>query len=328
MTDKETSTPSEPGIRAIRQTAGALIRPDILSVRVTGEDRVRFLNGMLSTNVAQLGLGQAQASLKASAKGRVEGLVRVRFADDALILDLNEATAGQVAGELVKFVVMDDVALTDISDEREVVFILGPRAKDILEKTGWSKVPTEDFTTVSAPNGTLIRNDSYGVEGYELHLPKGSSSGLDALVGAGAHKISETELNVVRIEAGLPKDGVDITADTIPLEARLDSAIDLNKGCFIGQEVIARATHRGGVKHKLIGLKFSSSGVVAGAELWPSGSERARGHVTSTVYSPSLGREIGLGFVHVDFQTPGTQLEVRWPTGQCSAEVVELPHIS
>ena len=329
MTDDASAASVSAQVAVMRDQAGVLARPEILSLRVRGEDRVRFLNGMLSNDVSRLHPGQAQMAVKASAKGRVEGVVRVRCETDALYIDLRETSAERVATELVKFVVMDDVELSDASSERVVLSIHGPEARAVLIRAGFEQVPDKNLEFQETSGGIVIRDDGLGLEGYELHVPGGEAA-LKTLSEAGAMVVSSEALNIVRIEAGKPIDGVDIDSDTIPLEARLDEAIDSAKGCYIGQEVIARATHRGGVKYHLVGLRFDAQLPAVGAELWSPvmGGEKAKGEVTSVAHSPTLNAMIGLGYVHIDLETPGTRVEARWASERVGAEVVALPHVS
>ena len=314
-------------VEAIRKTAAVLMRPEVLTIRVVGEDRLRFLNGMLSNDVEKLEVGRAHRAVKASSKGRVEGVLRVRRRPSEILLDVREISAGRVAGELVKYVVMDDVQLSDATAERQVLSIHGPRSRALLLELGVGEPPKEDLSFSEQGGRVLLRDDEFGVESYELHAPDAAE--LRArLVASGAVPVTFEDLNVIRVEAGRPLDGVDIDLDTIPLEARLDDAVDATKGCYIGQEVIARATHRGGVKHLLVGLVLDGGAPPPeGAELWPSEGDRSTGEVTSAVYSPTLGRMVGLGYVRVEHEAPGTPLDVRWAGGGTAAEVVALPHV-
>ncbi|MEM7677361.1 MAG: glycine cleavage T C-terminal barrel domain-containing protein, partial [Myxococcota bacterium] len=122
------------------------------------------------------------------------------------------------------------------------------------------------------------------------------------------------------------RDGVDIDVDTIPMEARLEPAIDFTKGCFVGQEVIARAHNLGGVKHKLVGLQFEGGVPVIGAKLTAETDGKATGEVTSAVMSPTLERAIGLGYVRVAHETVGTALRVE--DSPVRAQVAGLPFVT
>lgn len=308
-----------------RASAGVCRRAPGATIRAEGADRVRFLNGMLTNDVSKLEPGRGQWSVKASSKGKVEGLARVRCGAEDLLLDLVESSAGRVAEQLVRHVVMDDVRLSDGGEGRQMASIHGPDAPSLVSKLIEGPLPELEASFVEADGLVVIRDDRFGVPGFELHHPPARDV-VAELVAAGATETSEDALEVLRVEAGLPKDGVDLDLDTIPLEARLDYAIDLKKGCYIGQETIARATHRGGVKHHLVGLRFPSGARPVGAELW--NATKKVGEVTSAVVSETAGATIGLGYVHITAEAPGTALEARTGEESAPAEVVSLPHVA
>ena len=205
-------------LEAIRTGAAWAGRPDLYTLRVAGPDRVRFLNGMVTTDVAALEPGRAQRAIKPSNRGRIEGLVRVRTEADAFLIDVVEAVAQTVASQLVQFIIMDDCTLTDATPEREVCLVAGPDARQVIEAAGWPGGPEDDLTvSTPRPGTTLIRDDGwFGVPTYELHVPAGE---LDAtrsrLEEAGAIGPADDAFEVVRVESGIPRDGVDLDADTI-----------------------------------------------------------------------------------------------------------------
>jgi folate-binding protein YgfZ len=135
---------------------------------------------------------------------------------------------------------------------------------------------------------------------------------------------------VLRVEAGVPRAGRELDEDTLPMEARLERALDFKKGCYVGQEVIARATNLGGIKHILVGLSLEGEpDALLGAALWPEAGDKVTGEITSAVRSPTLdGKVIGLGFVRKLHEAPGTVLEARMGDGRtASARVTALPFV-
>lgn len=311
-------------VSAIRTGAGAVPRPDLFTIRVSGPDRVRYLNGMLTNDVSKIGPGQGLWAVKASNKGRVEGVIRVRAVQDALLLDVLEPSANRVASELLKLIIMDDATLSDDSEARDVVAIYGPQAAEVLAAAGWTGASElADLAFVQKEGAILLRDGWLGVDGYELHVaPGGAEAALEALAAAGATRVSPEAVNVVRVENGVPQDGRDIDEDTIPLEARLDHALNFEKGCYIGQEVIARAHNLGGVKHILVSLEVKGDAVPPEqAELFAEGVDKAAGEITSVVQSPTLGKAVALGYVRVAHQAPGTTLQAHWPEGKSGVEV-------
>ena len=319
-------------VSTIRTQAGLVSRTETLTMIVTGSDRVRFLNGMLSGDVSKLKPGMALMTIKASAKGKVEGVVRVRCEDQRFLLDIREVSAQQVATELLRFLVMDDVALEDGTEDRGIISLHGPNATQVLE-AAQLEVPPENLSFVQKEDTLIIRDDGMGLLGYEIHVPQDKKEAtITSLLSHGAQTVSLESLNIVRVEAGVPLDGVELDLSTIPLEAKLDDWLDTQKGCYIGQEVIARGTFRGGVKYQLVGLVLDKvipgTSLPNGAELWVDGGQKPCGRITSSVYSPTINKPIGLGYVHIHHMQPGTKLEVQFSSQTAVAEVVELPHVS
>ena len=319
-------------VTALRQAAGFVRRAEIYTLVLRGVDRARFLNGMVTNDVERLEPGLGQLAVKASPRGRVEGVVRIRCAEDAFFIDVEEASAQAVADGLAKMIIMDDVTLSDGTDARTVIAVVGPEAEKVLTAAELA-VPKAQYASSTTNGVTVIRDDGFGPAGYELHVPPAEADAWSSKLSAGgAVEVSSDALDIVRVEHGRPRDGVDIDADTIPMEARLDAALDFEKGCFVGQEVIARAHNLGGVKHILVGLNFDGETPPIGTRLTAEDDGKSTGEVTSAVWSPTLGRSIGLGYVRIAHQAPGTALELDAPEGQAEttkpegrATVASLP---
>ena len=310
-------------VAALREAAGIIARPEVYTLVFEGEDRVRFLNGMVSTDVAKLEPGQGQAAIKATPKGRVEGLLRIRASETAIYLDVEEASAQDVANSLAKMIIMDDVTLADGTPDRAVIGLYGPKSGEVVDHLALAR-PADEHHFKTTGQVTVVRDDGFGPEGYQLHVPPAEADGWTAkLSEAGAISVSADAVNVVRVEHGRPRDRVDIDLDTIPMEARLESAIDFSKGCYVGQEVIARAHNLGGVKHILVGLSFEGEAPApVGARLVTEAEGKPSGEVTSAVMSPTYG-PVGLGFVRIAHQAPGTRLRLETEaTGEKPAETI------
>jgi folate-binding protein YgfZ len=321
----------EQEVLSARRLAGARLAPEVRTLEVGGPDRERYLNGMLSSDLTLLEPGMGQLAIKPSPKGRVEGVVRVRAVFGAYRLDLDAAEVGLVAAQLERFIIMDDCAVADVSASREVVEVLGPEARAVVRRAGLADVPDDlpDLWSVRAEGLTAIRDDRLGLSGVELHVPPGEGAGVLArLLAAGATPLGDEAREVLRVEAGVPRAGRELDEDTLPMEARLERALDFQKGCYVGQEVIARATNLGGIKHILVGLELQGEpDALLGAALWPEAGDKVTGEITSAVRSPTLdGKTIGLGFVRKVHEAPGTVLEARMRDGRtASARVTALP---
>lgn len=325
------STELHTAVLAARTHAVVALRPELRTLEVVGPDRVEFLDGMLSQELRSLGPGAGTRALKCTAKGRVEAYVRVRAAEDRLLLDLRAEVLDRLLTSLAGHIVMEDCAVRDVSGEREVLLVLGPAALSMLEAVGLGAVRPElgpdAFERVGAV--TVVGDGSFGLPGYELHVPPGSAEKRrQALLRAGALHLPAEGLEVLRIEAGVPRDGAELDLETLPMEARLDRAVSLTKGCYVGQEVVARGTNLGQVNHLLVGLRLEGGPPAGPPPVELSLDGQRVGELSSWAYSPALRADIGLGYVRREFERPGVRLE--YPAGAASgaAVVATLPFIS
>ncbi|MBK8013828.1 MAG: hypothetical protein IPK13_21065 [Deltaproteobacteria bacterium] len=361
----------EDEVRALREGAGVCRREERAVLRLLGADRVRFLNGMVTNDVSTLTPGQGLVAIKTTQKGRIEGVLRVRALEDAFEIDVEGSVKNRILSSFDRLIIMDDCSIAEHPDAFAVISVLGPRGDAVLEAAGYKHRPASSYAFVQAPDGVVIvRDDSLGVVGYDLHIPQTTQASqasqasqrteatqatssseqtletalgtvsrgapkpdelLARVVASGGHRVSTDALNVLRVEAGRPRDGVDLEEDTLPMEARLEDAISMTKGCYVGQEVIARATNLGGIKHILVGLRFgpaSKSIPERGAILRMASDGRETGHLTSAVFSFALNEVIALGYVRKADDAPGTRLLVETGDGsQVEATLSPLPFL-
>jgi len=270
-------------------------RPDIKTLEITGPDRVRYLNGQVSNDITMLGDGQGCLAVKTSAKGRTEALMRVRATPDALLLDLRAVVADATLAALARYIIMDDCEIRDVSAARDVLTMVGPTA-------GYAGAPAIAPHAFAEVDGVVVIRDlTLGIEGYELHVRPGHVPEL------GAPEAPFEALEILRIENGIPVDGQDLGPDVLPLEAHLEHAISTTKGCYSGQEVIARAMNLGGVQWSLVSLAIEGGTPAVGTELFAD-AEKSQGSITSLTYSPRRAGLVALAFVRRAQQAPGTRL--------------------
>jgi folate-binding protein YgfZ len=252
-------------------------------LRVTGTDRVAFLHGQCTNDIKSLAVGQSCYAVFLNAKGKMRGDAHVACVKDAFMLE----TSVGLQPSLEKFIVTEDVTIDDVSGARGEWLVVGT-------------------ATVTLPAGAVTFSHPLGV-GVISALP------LMATLGAEA-------LEVMRIEAGIPKWGVEMDENTIPVEAGLAGrAISYDKGCYIGQETIARIKTYGHVNRQLVQLSVDSDELpVKGAKILAD--EKEAGQVTSATYSNRLGKMLALGYVRREFAITGTKLKIN----QQSAEVLKL----
>jgi len=320
--------------RAVRTTAGLVDVSYRRKIRVRGEDRTSFLQGMLSNDVAGLGPGQGCHAAFLTVQGKVVADLRVYRLGDAVLLDVEPAAAAGLLDGLERHVVADDVELADVTAEVAALSIQGPRADQVIAAiVGEIEPLRRDLdvreVVVGGAEAMLVRVREAGEIGYELLLPAARATEMWELVVArgapfGLLPVGHLAFNVLRIEAGIPWYGVDVDDTRLVLEAALDDAVSATKGCYLGQEVVERASARGHVNRRLIGLRILDSGVPrVGAIVRVEGKDV--GTVTSAVESPALGRPVALAYVRREHLQPGARVTVDSTDGPTVAEVTPLP---
>jgi len=299
-----------------RPAAGIVTLSARVLVRVTGDDRALFLHGMCTADVKSAKPGAILPALFLTEHAHVIADAFIWVTSDALILDVDRDAWTRTRAHLERLLVADDVEFDD-AVELALIDVEGPAA---LDATGAASTP---WTFVEA-GGAIVGNlPRYGGPAVSVIAPRDSVDSTIAAIIAkapGSRRIDDAVLETIRVENGVARVGVDTTDKTIALEARLNRAISFNKGCYLGQETIERATARGGLKKRMFGLKFSSERVPpVGSVLGLSGKEV--GIVSSAVHSPRFGA-IGLAILHHSAWTPGTELKVGEDGGSI---VTELP---
>lgn len=295
------------------------------TLRITGEDRASFLHGMVTQEVKGLAAGASTYAALITVKGSMVGDARIVRRESDLLLDVEPGLGGKLLEFLGKFLISEDAELHDVSSEWGLLRLLGPRTAELLGAAlGAAHEPLAQDTTrwVSLAGQEVLLLGSTRVEphGVDLLVPRvGLETVWRALLAAGEplglKRLGWRALEVLRVEAGVPRYGQDMVDTTIPLEANLAHAISYNKGCYIGQEVIARATFRGHMNRKLSGLRLGDVDATPGAELKKDGKKIS--WLTSVVRSPGQGQSVALGYVHRDHLEPGTKLSL----GEGPAEV-------
>jgi folate-binding protein YgfZ len=175
---------------------------------------------------------------------------------------------------------------------------------------------------------SIIRATHTAEDGFDLFIERGQAAALwDALTAVGARAVGFDALEILRIEAGLPRYGLDMDETNIVTEAGLDDAVSYTKGCYAGQEIIARIHWRGRVAKRLAGLVFEDRREVESGARVLAGDGKEIGRITSETLSPRLGQRVALAYIKYDYLTPGTQTRVITGDAQREATVVELPFV-
>jgi len=270
-------------------------------IAVWGKEAVPFLDGMITNDMKTLEEGQQMLAAFPNAQGRLLAIVRVLRQGERFLIETEEATREKLFQNLFRFTFAGDFFIEDLSDGHRYFEIAGTLPEI---------VPVTD----------TIRFDGRGFYGYSV--PSGLADEFTShLAEASILTIDDATYETLRIESGVPKYGVDMDETTIVPELGFPEMISYTKGCYIGQEIIARIHFRGHVAKQLTGVS-SADQIDAGAEL-ASNDGKPAGRFTSVVYSPKLEKTIALAFVRYDYLTPGTELRYE----ENAAMVAGLPFI-
>lgn len=284
-------------------------------LQVSGGDRLSWLNGLLSNDVGALAGGGSCYATWLTPQGRMITDLFVVETGEVTLLEVPASIADTLAARLDRLIFTEDARVTDVSADVAAVEILGPSSGQAFETARASGARLLAVRSTDTPVG--------GVVGY---LARRELPGiLEALAHAGASPLDDPTAEVLRVEAGVPRFLVDMSEETIPLEAGLDSAISHTKGCYVGQEIIVRIRDRahGRVARHVVGLLIEGDAVPQPDQ--PVRHDgRAAGRLTSAVLSPALGRPIALAMIHRDAAVPGTRVSLEDGQG---AEVVALPFV-
>jgi len=252
--------------------------------RLTGPDRVRYLNGQVTNDVAELSDGQVRYAAVCTAKGRMEGDLHIAARRDEFYLDTNFSLRESLGARLEKYLIADDAAFEDVSDQWSLSHVFGK-------------------TAPLAPVGFVIAHDRFGLPGYDVWH---SSTGAVVLGDSVPSDVVET----IRLEHGIPLWDAELTPNTLPPEAgpHMLEGISYTKGCYVGQETIARLKSVGHVNRTLVFLRSDSSAFPAkGAKL--ALGETEVGAITSSGFSPQADKGIALAYVQLKASEIGTSLK-------------------
>jgi folate-binding protein YgfZ len=324
MNPGESSAEIGQQLQALATAAGLCRREERMVVRLIGDDRVAFLHGMCSNDVKNLKPGMLTYALVLTDRAHVVADLYI-FADtDALYLDVERRLWTAAREHLEKFLVADDVEIEE-RDELAIAELIGPRSAQAVARVAPAAAGLEPWHFVKDGGRFIANLPRIGLAAFTVILPSAQmESFLSGLMNGDPEirEVSAAAVEILRVERGVARVGVDATEKTVALEARLENGISYNKGCYVGQETVERATARGGIKKRMYGVRIAGRLPQTGASAWLEGKEV--GHLTSVAASPRLGF-VGLGILHHSAWKPGTALTVRDEQGESSAVVSDLP---
>ena len=322
--------------QAVRQAVGLSDLSHRGKIRVTGDDRVKWLQGLISNDILPLQPGQGCYSSFLTHKGKMRGYFRVYTLPDSLWVEDVGEVGDATFQALRKFLLYGIKAkMENCAESWGLLLISGPKAcATVSAAFGVEMSDLQPVTAIAAQIGGhasfVLRTEETGEDDLEILLPaEALSTAWERLMEAGAtysiKVVGCRAREALRIEAGLPKAGPDLNEEIVPPEANLEGkAFSLNKGCYPGQEVVARMDTYGNVRRHLVGL------VIKGTIIPPRGAklfigDREVGWVSSATHSPQLKTPIALAFPLRDFSAPGTTLSIEIDGARQDATVQALP---
>jgi folate-binding protein YgfZ len=283
-------------------------------IALTGGDRVRWLNGMVTNNIRDLAVGHGLYAFLLNPQGHILGDLYAYNRGDSLLVDTDLLQQEKILATFDHYIIMDDVEVADASDKLTAIGMAGSKAREVLRAVGLecpeiAPLECKDLSWQQTAVA-LVRGDCESVECFELWLaPADVGTAWEALVKAGAVPAGTTALELLRIAAGIPRYGQDIRERDLPQETEQQRALNFSKGCYIGQEIVERIRSRGSVHRKFAGFQVDGPLPAPSAKIQADGKDV--GEITSAASLPLAGgdRPVALGYVRRELAAPGKVLE-------------------
>ena len=319
---------------AVRRGVGIVDLSHRGRLRLTGNDRAVYLHRIISNDVEGLAVGEGNYATILTNRGKIIADMKVYVFEDSIDIETNAETTSILYQELDKYLIADDVTIEDFSEHAGAVGVHGPNSAELIaEVYGFDVRDLHEFHSIvdeiDGRRVVCVRANETGEVGYNLCTASESIEWLwDTILTKGrtfgAEPVGLTALNSLRIEAGIPRYGAELGDSVFPGEAELEQAISFEKGCYIGQEIVARMKYRGHPNRLLRGFAITSDIPPQSGDRLFDGDKEI-GWLTSAVVSPMLGKTIGMGYIRVAFTDEGSEVAVETANGRLDATVQLLP---
>lgn len=293
-------------------------------ITVTGKDRVRWLNGMITNNIRDLAVNRGNYSFALNHQGRIIADLYAYNFGDHFVIDTDQALSETILKTLGRYIIMDDVKLVDASQTLAALGVCGPQAQAALAAlVNITELEPLQVTQekVGALDVTVVRGPAEKPGWYEIWThPESLQAVWEMLTSAGAQPVGANALEFWRVLQGIPQYGQDIRERDLPQETEQSQALNFTKGCYIGQEIVERIRSRGQVHRKLSGFEFTD-GLIAPGKYDSDG--RTLAEITTALEIPLPGgtKSLGLGYVRRESVAAGSEIDLNGK----KAKVVDLP---
>ena len=316
--------------RAMREGVGIIDRSMLGKVTVTGRDRQAFLQGMLTNDVKALTAGKGTSAAFLDAFGKVMVLLSVYALEDRLLIELPPSLTEKTLERLDHFLISEKAYFEAADSAFAIIAVQGPAAGDLLSRLSGRPLELAPHEHVEVAIGgepvRVIHRREGGVAGFHCWTAAAHGAALWTAIAQGAVPVGMQALDALRVEAGVAWYGRDVDETLIFPETRLEQLVSYTKGCYIGQEVVARVKYRGHINRGLSGLVLEGDRVpAAGVRVVAEGKDIGR--ITSAVRSYALGRPIALGYVRREHFEPGSLVDIDDAGAVLRAKVAALPFL-
>ena len=297
-------------------------------ISLSGGDRVRWLNGMVTNNIRDLAVGRGVYAFLLSPQGHILGDLYAYNRGESIIVDTDRSQLEKILATFDHYIIMDDVEVGNLSEKMTALGIAGPKAREVMQKAAIDLPDMQPLQVHEVQcdcdcgclNCTIVRTDDV-IESYEIWLTAEHVRPLwNQLVKAGASPTGSEAIELQRIVSGIPRYGVDIRERDLPQETEQARALNFNKGCYVGQEIVERIRSRGAVHRKFTGFLIDGAAQIEAGSKVVSG-EKEVGEITSIASVPRANKMVALGYIRREVGVPGREVTI----GSVKAAVAQLP---
>ena len=297
-------------------------------ILVNGSEAVMFLNGLITNDMKTLAANSWMRAAFPNVQGRLLAVVRILNQTDGFLIETEAATHDKVVQLLGRFTLAGDFRVTDLTDQTTCYSVQGTQSATIMRQVFGDPGAPDSRQVVRAKinhaDVMIIRDTHTAEDGFDLFVERNLAADLrSTFLSTEVEPMSDATAEVLRIEANIPRYGVDMDETTIVTETNLDDAVSFTKGCYLGQEIIVRIKHRGHVAKKITGLTFPDRIEIENGARILSVDDKEIGRVTSSTFSPTLNQTIALGYLKYDYREAGTGVQVL----NLKGVVAELPFV-
>jgi len=306
------STLLSPGYLALKEQAAWMDLSERGKLRMTGDDRKRLLHAMSTNQVQKLEPGQGCYAFFLNAQGRILADANIFVLEDSVLLDTEPETRQKLREHLDRYIIADDASVEDVTPAMATIALEGPGAEDFLKQHS-APVPLKAFATEHWGDRLIARASSSGTPGFLIFLPQNEKEDLLAQFSlSGLGEATPAEGRTVRIENGRPRYGEEITERYLVQETGQLQAVNFEKGCYLGQEIVERVRSRAQIHRILRRVEIDTREVPEPGAKFQSGTQdagtEAAGEIASAVFSPALEKVVALAYVRTRYSEPGTPL--------------------